>query len=145
MPWSAWWCSANSTLSAGVCVWSVGAPYFSARGEMRRTVASSGAHRPHPSLREHPPRSFAHTPHAPALASSVLDHPSCWCGVSLGSRSACAAQQDTPIPSFPERRKNASTVKVSDERWNAELLASTAPVEESLGELYRTYKLKTQS
>ena len=37
---------------AGVCVWSVVAHCFSALGEYRRDVASSGAHRPHPSLRE---------------------------------------------------------------------------------------------
>ena len=39
---------------AGVCVWvwSVVAHCFSARGEYRREDASSGAHRPHPSLKE---------------------------------------------------------------------------------------------
>ena len=93
---------------AGACVRSVGALCFSARGEMRRTVASSGAHRPHPSLREHPPRCLAHTPHAPALVPPVVDHLPCRGGVSLRSRSACAAQQGRPIPISPERSKKTA-------------------------------------
>ena len=72
---------------------------------MRRTVASSGAHRPHPSLREHPPRCLAHTPHAPALVPPVVDHLPCRGGVSLRSRSACAAQQGRPTPSSPEEKQ----------------------------------------
>ena len=79
---------------------------FFARGDLTQLVASSGAHRPRPSLREHPPRCLAHTPHAPALVPPVVDHLPCRGGVSLRSRSACAAQQVRPTPSSPEEKTN---------------------------------------
>ena len=48
---------------------------------MRRTVASSGAHRPHPSLREHPPRSLNHTP------THLHSHPPWWTTLRAGTGS----------------------------------------------------------
>ena len=91
--------------SLRVCACGVWAHFF-AQGELTRPSTSSGAHRPRPSQRELPPRSLAHTPHAPALVPPVVDHLPCRGGVSLGSRSACAAQQGRPTPSSPEERTN---------------------------------------
>ena len=99
--------------SLRVCVHVECGRSFSRKGKRRVTSASSGAHRPRPSLREHPPRCLAHTPHAPALVPPVVDHLPCRGGVSLRSRSACAAQQGRPIPSSPEERTNCEGRKNS--------------------------------
>ena len=93
--------------SLRVCACGVWAHFF-AQGELTRPSASSGAHRPRPCLREPHPRCLAHTPHAPALVPPVVDHLPCRGGVSLRSRSACAAQQGRPIPSSPERSKKTA-------------------------------------
>ena len=62
------------------CVYVESGRSFSARSD-KTPVASSGAHRLLPSLKELPPRSLAHTPHAPALAPSFVGHLRCRGGV----------------------------------------------------------------
>ena len=91
-----------------VCMWSVGTLF--AQREMTRPSASSGAHRPRPSPREIPPRSLVLTPHAPALVPPVVDHPRARAGFT-GIPERCAAQQDRPIPSVPERERKVCEVR----------------------------------
>ena len=93
----------HCALSAGVCMWSVGT-LFRARG-IDATVGVQRSASTAPVPKGTPPRCLAHTPHAPALVPPVVDHLPCRGGVSLRSRSACAAQQGRPTPSSPEEKE----------------------------------------
>ena len=106
----------HSALSAGVCMRSVGT-LFRARG-IDATVGVQRSASTAPVPEGTPPRCFAHTPHAPALVPPIVDHLPCRGGVSLRSRSACAAQQGRPTPSSPEERTNCEGRKKTPQ-WDA--------------------------
>ena len=97
-------CTARSLRVCACGVWAL----FFAQGEMTRTVGVQRSASTAPVPKEHPPRCLSHTPHAPALVPPVVDHLLCRGGVSLRSRSACAAQQGRPIPSSPEKSKKTA-------------------------------------
>ena len=101
----------HCALSAGVCMRSVGT-LFRARG-IDATVGVQRSASTAPVPKGTPPRCLARTLHAPALVPPVVDHLPCRGGVSLRSRSACAAQQGRPAPSFPEERTNCEGRKNS--------------------------------
>ena len=101
----------HCALSAGVCMRSVGTLFRARRIDATVGVQRSASTAPVP--KGTPPRCLAHTPHTPALVPPVVDHLPCRGGVSLRSRSACAAQQGRPTPSSPEERTNCEGRKNS--------------------------------
>ena len=78
---------------------------FSRKGKLTRPSASSGAHRPRPSLRERLRAAWPTLSTRPHSCLPLSTTSRAGGGVSLRSRSACAAQQGRPTPSSPEENK----------------------------------------